>query len=139
MTALLGPIFAKGLEVGPAFALRGRAAIGRGRLTAALADAERAVKLSPRDAGGYYVRGLVRLERANAAGGLADLEKAGKLTESRNADVLHAWATALYSSGRLTEALDAQRKAVQLKPKNKDMTEQLRALEKEAGHGSGGK
>ena len=43
-TALIEPIFAKGLESGPAFALRGRAAFGKGRLTAALADAERAVE-----------------------------------------------------------------------------------------------
>ena len=53
--------------------------------------------------------------------------------------MLHAWATALYSSGRLTEALDAQRKAVQLRPKNKDMTDQLKVLEKEAGRMNGGK
>ena len=53
--------------------------------------------------------------------------------------MLHAWATALYSSGRLTEALDAQRKAVQLRPKNKDMADQLKALEKEAGRIDGAK
>ena len=52
--------------------------------------------------------------------------------------MLHAWATALYSSGRLTEALDAQQKAVQLKPKNKEMADQLGRCEKEASHGSGG-
>lgn len=63
------------------------------------------------------------MERADLPGALADLEKAGKLTESRNADVLHAWATALHSSGRLTEALDVQRKAVQLRPKNKEMAD----------------
>ncbi len=139
VTALVEPILATGLEIGPAFALLGRAAIGKGRLTAALADAERAVKLGPRDAGGYYVRGLVRLERGDLPGALADLEKAGKLTESQNADVLHAWATALYTSGRLTEALDAQRKAVKLRPKNKDMADQLKALEKEAGRSDGAK
>ena len=138
VAALVEPVTAKGVEMGPAFAVRGRAALARGRLTAALADAERAVKLSPRDAGGYYVRGLVRTERGDLAGAVADLEKAGRMTESRDADVLHAWATALYSSGRLTEALDAQRQAVRLKPKNKEMADQLKALEKEAGKSGGG-
>jgi tetratricopeptide (TPR) repeat protein len=138
-TGLLEPIFAKNLEMGAAFALRGRIALGRGRLTAALADAERAVKLTPTAAGGYYVRGLVRQERTDLPGALADLEKAGKLTESRNADVLHAWATVLHSSGRLAEALDAQHKAVKLRPKNKEMADQLKALESEAGHAGGAK
>ena len=68
VTALVEPVFAKGLELGPAFAVRGRADIDRGRLTAALADGERAVALCPRDAGGYYVRGLVRMERADLPG-----------------------------------------------------------------------
>jgi tetratricopeptide (TPR) repeat protein len=137
VSALIAPVFDKGLEMGAAFALRGRAAMGRGRLTAALADAEHAVKLAPREAGGYYVRGLVRLERADLPGAVADLEKAGQLTESRDAGVLHAYASALHSSGRLTEALDVQQKAVKLKPKNKEMADQLKALEKEAGHTGG--
>jgi tetratricopeptide (TPR) repeat protein len=131
--ARLASIFAKGLEMGPAFALRARAEFGKGRLTAALADAERAVKLSPREASGYYVRGLVHMERTDLPGALADLEKARKLTAAPNAEVLHAWASVLHSSGRLTEALDAQQKAVKLKPKNKEMLDQLRRFEKEAG------
>ena len=68
VTALVEPVLAKGLEIGPAYAVRGRADIGRGRLMAALADGERAIKLCPRDAGGYYVRGLVRMERADLPG-----------------------------------------------------------------------
>ena len=99
---LLEPIFSKGLEMGPAFAVRGRMELGKGRLTAALADAERAVKLCPREAGGYYVRGQVRLERNDLPGALADLEKAGQLTESHDADVLHAWASGP-GHGRPTE------------------------------------
>ncbi len=131
--ARIEPIFAKGLEMGPACALRARAEFGKGRLTAALAEAERAVKLSPRDAAGYYVRGLVHTERADLPGALADLEKAGKLMAAPNAEVLHAWASALHSSGRLPEALDAEQKAVKLKPKNKEMIDQLHRFEKEAG------
>ena len=136
---LIEPIFAKELELGPAFALRGRLELGKGRLSAALADAERAVKLSPREAGGYYVRGEVRLERNDVPGALSDLEKAGQLTESHDADVLHAWAAALATAGRLTDALDAQQKAVKLKPKNQEMADQLKALQKLAGRTGGGK
>jgi tetratricopeptide (TPR) repeat protein len=130
--ARIEPVFAKGVEMGPAFALRARAEFGKGRLTAALADAERAVKLSPHDAAGYYVRGLVHTERADLPAALTDLEKAGKLTAAPNAEVLHAWASVLHSSGRLTEALDAEQKAVKLKPKNREMIDQLRRFEKEA-------
>ena len=136
--ALIEPIFAKDLDMGSAFALRGRLMLGKGRLTAALADAERAVKLNPREAGGYYVRGQVLLERGDLHGALADLEKASQLTESHDADVLHAFATALHSAGRVKEALDVQQKAVKLKPKNKEMAEQLKVLEKETGHAGGG-
>ncbi len=113
--------------------------LGKGRLTAALADAERAVKLCPREAGGYYVRGQVRLERNDLPGALADLEKAGQLTESHDADVLHAWASALATAGRLKDAVDIQQKAVRLKPKDKEMADQLKAFEKLAGHAGGGK
>ncbi|HVS40464.1 MAG TPA: DUF3857 domain-containing protein [Gemmataceae bacterium] len=137
--ALIEPIFGQGLDMGRAFALRGRLMLGKGRLTAALADAEWAVKLTPNEAGGYYVRGQVRLERGDLHGALADLEKASQLTESHDADVLHAWATALHTAGRVKEALDVQQTAVKLKPKNKEMAEQLKVLEKEAGHVGGGK
>ena len=130
--ARIEPIFAKGLQMGPAYALRARAELGKGRLTAALADAERAVKLSPRDAAGYTIRGLVHMERADLPAALADLEKAGKLTAAPNAEVLHAWASVLHSSGRLTEAINVQQRAVKLKPKNKEMIDQLHRFEKEA-------
>jgi tetratricopeptide (TPR) repeat protein len=130
--AMLAPAFASGVEVGPAYALRGRLAMGRGKLTAALSDAEKAVKLSPRDAGGYYVRGKVRLERGDLPNGLADLEKAAELTRRQNADVLHGLADALYRSGKLDDALKAQRIAVKLKPKDKEMADQLGVLEQAA-------
>jgi tetratricopeptide (TPR) repeat protein len=129
--ALLAAAFADGLAIGPAHALRGRLALDRGKLARALPDAERAVALSPRDAGGYLVRGRVRLERG-AAGALADLEKATQLSGRQDADALAALADALSRAGRLAEAVAAQRAAVKLRPRDKELAEQLAALEKAA-------
>jgi tetratricopeptide (TPR) repeat protein len=127
--APLGRALAKGLELGPALALRGRLALERGKLTPALADAERALAVSPRDPDGYYVRGRVRLER-NAPGALEDLRKAAELSGRQGADVLQALAEALSRAGRTAEALETQRQAVKLRPGDAEMAGQLRALEK---------
>jgi tetratricopeptide (TPR) repeat protein len=121
----------KAPELGPALGLRGRLALERGKLTPALADAERAIAASPRDPAGYFVRGRVRSER-NAPGALDDLQKAAELSGRQDADVLHALAAVLSRAGRAAEALEAQRQAVKLKPADTEMTEQLRALEKAA-------
>jgi tetratricopeptide (TPR) repeat protein len=129
--ALLGRAFVPGVAVGPAYALRGRLALERGKLGLALADAEQAIRLCPRDAGGYYVRGRVRAERL-ALGALDDLGKAAELCGRKDADVLHALADALCRAGRLREALEAQRAAVKLKPADKEMADQLATLEKAA-------
>jgi tetratricopeptide (TPR) repeat protein len=129
--ALLNKALADGVEAGPAYALRGRLALSRGRLGKALADGERAVKLSPRDGAGYYVRGRVRLERG-APGALADLEKAAELTRRKDAEVLHHLAEALAQAGRLKEAVATQQAAVRLRPKDREMAEQLAELEKRA-------
>jgi len=129
--ALLKQVFAHGLEPGPAFALRGRLALDSGKLGKALSDAERAIALTPRDPGGWFVRGRVRLERGDKEA-LADLAKAAELSGRQDADILHALAEALSRAGRVEQALIAQRAAVKLKPKDAEMAEQLRALEKEA-------
>ena len=50
--ALLSAALADGVEVGPGFALRGLLALERGRLSQALADAERATALSPNECAG---------------------------------------------------------------------------------------
>jgi tetratricopeptide (TPR) repeat protein len=125
---LLGPALSPAVPLGPAHALRGQLSLGRGRLARALEDAEKAITLSPEDAGGYLVRGRVRLERA-APGALADLQKAAELSGKQDADVLQALAEALAAAGRLEEAVQAARLASKLRPQDRDLLEQLRHLE----------
>jgi tetratricopeptide (TPR) repeat protein len=127
--ALLTIAFAADVDLGPAYGLRGRLLIGQGKLTRALADAEHALTLGERDANGFYVRGRVRLERRQD-GALADLEKAAELTNRKDAEVLHYLADAQFQAGRREEAVKTQREAVQLRPSDKEMAEQLAAFEK---------
>jgi len=127
--SLLEGAFADNARLGPAFWFRGLRELEKGRLTKAAADAEQAVALSPDNAHGYYVRGRVRLERGGDKA-LADLEQAAKLSERKEADMLHWLATGLAQAGRMEEALKTQREAVKLKPEDREMVEQLRELEK---------
>jgi tetratricopeptide (TPR) repeat protein len=119
-------------EFGPALALRGWLALGKGQLGKALADAEKAIALPPPDARAYLVRGRVRLERGDATGALADLEQAAKLGGRKDAVVLHWLAAAQCAAGQLSAALQTQREAVQLDPGDVELAEQLRELEKRA-------
>lgn len=127
--AILGGAFASEVELGPAFALRGQLALDRGRLGKALPDAEKAVALSPKEARGYYVRGRVRLERGQE-GALADLSRAAELNGRKDAMMLHWLAAALAKAGARAEALTAQREAADLNPRNDEIREQLKELEK---------
>ncbi len=125
---LLAAAFPKDVAVGPALALRGLLALQSGRLGKALADADQAIALSPQEGRGFYVRGRVRLERGGQ-GALADLERAAALTCRHDADVLHWLAAALSQAGRLAEALATQRAALQLRPHDAELAEQLRELD----------
>lgn len=127
--ALLRGAFADGVGLGPAYALRGQLALEKGRLTRALDDAERAVRLAPQDPGGYYVRGRVLLERGSREA-LPDLEKAAALGEHRDGTVLHWFATALAQAGRTQEAVTVQREAARRSPDDREIRDQLRELEK---------
>jgi tetratricopeptide (TPR) repeat protein len=127
--ALLKGAFDGGADLGPADALRGLLALEKGRLAKALTDAEQAVKLSPEEARGYYVRGRVRLERGQADA-VADLEKAATLSRRQDAAVLHWLAAALAQAGRAQDALTVQREAVQRNPHDPELMEQLHELEK---------
>jgi tetratricopeptide (TPR) repeat protein/transglutaminase-like putative cysteine protease len=119
----------KGAELGPLFALRGLIALEKGRLTKALDEAERAIRLSPKEARGFYVRGRVRLERGDN-GALDDLTLAAKLGNRREPNVLHWLAAALFRAGKSQEALAAQQEALKLKPNDPDFTEQLQDFQK---------
>jgi tetratricopeptide (TPR) repeat protein/transglutaminase-like putative cysteine protease len=127
--ALLKGAFDGGADLGPAYGLRGLLALEKGRLARALADAERAVRLAPDEARGYYVRGRVRLERGSTEA-VADLEKAATLSRRQDAAVLHWFAAALSQAGRPREALTVQREAVQRSPRDPELIEQLHELEK---------
>jgi len=135
--ALLAVGFAEKVELGPAFALRGQLLLERGKLMKALADANRAVALSPKEARGHYVRGRVRLERGDIEA-LADLTRAAELSGRKDGTVLHALASALYRAGRKGEALTAQREAVKLNPDDRELAEQLEEIEKGVTEGVGG-
>src|SRR5262249_14422562 len=105
--SLLEGAFADDAKLGPAYWFRGLLELEKGRLTKAAADAEQAVALSPEDAHGYYIRGRVRLERG-ADKAVADLEQAAKISERKDADMLHWLAAALAQAGRIEDALQAQ-------------------------------
>jgi tetratricopeptide (TPR) repeat protein len=125
---LLTRSLSSGVKLGPAHALRGRLALGRGELSRALTEAEQAVRLSPEDAGGYLVRGKVRLEREQA-GALEDLEKAVHLSAGADPDALYWLAQALDRANRQEEALVMLRRALAVKPKAQPWREQLKEWE----------
>jgi tetratricopeptide (TPR) repeat protein/transglutaminase-like putative cysteine protease len=128
---LLDNAVGKDVRVGPAFALRGQLALDRGRITAALSDSELAVQLAPQDSLGYFVRGRVKLERADTRGAMDDLAKAGELTRRKDGRVLHWLAAALFQAGRRADALSTQEEAFVLLPDDREVRRQLREFERQ--------
>jgi tetratricopeptide (TPR) repeat protein/transglutaminase-like putative cysteine protease len=124
------------MELAPALALRGWLALEKGQLTRGLADAEKAIALKPADARAFMVRGRVRLERGDGASALADLEEAAKLSQRHDAIVLHWLAAAQAHAGHVALALETQRRAVELRPNDAELVEQLRQLEKQGNKSS---
>lgn len=123
---ILGP--PDDVPLGGLHALRGQLALEKGRLSRALEEAERAIRLSPAEWRGYYIRGRVRLERGDHLA-LPDLLRAVELSERREPTVLHWLAQAQFQAGRFSEALTTQARAVQLQPGNRELLEQLRRFE----------
>jgi tetratricopeptide (TPR) repeat protein/transglutaminase-like putative cysteine protease len=124
---LLAEALADDVPLGPAYGLRAVLAADHGRLTKALPDAEKAIKLTPQDYRGYLARGRVLFERGNS-GALPDLQKAVELSKHADAAALHAYAAALAQAGKREEAMAIQREAVRLRPEVADYREQLEEL-----------
>jgi tetratricopeptide (TPR) repeat protein len=127
--ALLAGAFGTGVDLGPAYALRGLLALERGRLGKALADAERAVALGPPDARGFLVRGRVRLERLQRDA-LVDLTRAAELSRRGDGVILHWLAASQFQAGFREQALQTQREAVRIRPGDAEVAEQLRQFER---------
>ncbi|OAI48068.1 hypothetical protein AYO44_01305 [Planctomycetaceae bacterium SCGC AG-212-F19] len=127
--SLLAGAFADDVELGPALGLRSVLSLERGRLARALADAERALKLSPKDPTSYYARGRVRAERG-VDGDVADLKQAAELSEGKDATILHWLAATQWRHGAKDEARTTQRKALELRPNDPELLDQLREFEK---------
>jgi tetratricopeptide (TPR) repeat protein len=116
----------EGMELGPAFALRGRLALGRGQLTQAREDAERAFRLGPPEATAYLVRGVVLLER-DRPGAVEALEKAAELSKRTDAGMLYQLARAFHQAGRHEEARKVLREALARRPKEEGWERLLKA------------
>jgi tetratricopeptide (TPR) repeat protein/transglutaminase-like putative cysteine protease len=126
---LLNGSFANGVELGAAYGLRGILGVEKGRLGRALDDANRAINLSPKEAFAHYVRGRVLLERSQPEA-LNDLKKAAELSNRKDAYILHWLASALQRQGEHAQALGTQKEAVQLKPKDPELLQQLEEFQK---------
>jgi tetratricopeptide (TPR) repeat protein len=126
---LLGTAFQDGMELGPALALRGLWELEKGRLSKAAQDAERALRLSPKEARGFYVRGRVRLERQDA-NALTDLVQAAQLSRRSDAAILHWLAAAQFKAGKLDEAIATEQEAIKLNAHEPEFQEQLREFQK---------
>jgi adenylate cyclase len=88
-------------------------------------DVEKAIALAPTDGNGYSARSSLRSTWLwDWSGAQADIEKALTL-DPHNSDVQHRYARLLYSMGRLTEALAAQKKAAELDPLSSSAWENL--------------
>jgi tetratricopeptide (TPR) repeat protein len=112
-------------KLGPALALRAELMIEKGNLTNAFTAAEDAIKTSPREARGYFVRGRIRFERSQYDAARADLLKAVELSGEENARHLHWLASTLMAVREPAEALKCQKKAAGILPRNNEINDQL--------------
>jgi tetratricopeptide (TPR) repeat protein len=126
---LLDKVLKDGREIGPALALRGLLALEKGRLSKAAQDAERAIRLTPQEARGYYVRGRVRLEREQK-GALDDLTRAAELSRRRDAAILHWLAAAQFHAGKTEEAVATEQEAIKLNDHDPEFQQQLQEFQK---------
>jgi tetratricopeptide (TPR) repeat protein/transglutaminase-like putative cysteine protease len=126
---LLEGAFKDGIELGPALALRGLLALEKGQLTKAVQDAERAIRLTPKEARGYYVRGRVRLERDQKEA-LDDLTQAATLSRRLDPFILHWLAAAQFRAGKTDQAIATEQEAIKLNSQDAEYQDQLREFQK---------
>ncbi len=119
------------VAIGPPYALRALLLLEQGKIGLALSDADRAIAAGPAAGRAYLVRGRVRLQRGQSAAALADLTEANRLSEGKDALILHWLATAQFQRGQLEKALETQRRAVQLRPGDQELLAQLHEFERE--------
>jgi predicted Zn-dependent protease len=126
---LLAPAVQEGTVIGPALALRGLLALEKGRLTKAAQDADQAIRLTPKEARGFYVRGRVRFER-NDPDALSDLVQAAQLSRRVDPAILHWLAAAQFRAGKTDQAIATQQEAIKLNGADPELKEQLREFQK---------
>lgn len=112
---LLNESLSTGVELAAARALRAQLQLQKGQLQRALSEAEKALKLGPREARAWYVRGRVRLERGRLES-LGDLLRAVELSQRREPVYLHGLAEAQYQAGEKEAARTSLREALKLRP-----------------------
>jgi tetratricopeptide (TPR) repeat protein/transglutaminase-like putative cysteine protease len=126
---LLEPALKEGTEIGPAFALSGLLALEKGRLSKAAEDADRAIRLAPKEARGFYVRGRVRFERNNPDA-LSDLQKAAELSRRLDPSTLHWLAAAQFRAGQTDQAVATEQEAIKLNGNDPEFQKQLREFQR---------
>jgi tetratricopeptide (TPR) repeat protein len=97
------------------YVLRARSWLDAGKTEAALADAERAVALSPSDAGGYFWRGRCFDKLGEHDKALANYRRAATL-EPESVDLLFVFAQALTDHGDASEARHTWNRLIDMAP-----------------------
>jgi adenylate cyclase len=88
----------------------------RGDYEGGLAEAERALKISPNLAGAHYAKGASLISRKRLREGIAALERSIRLDPRRSAVRFNQIALALYYTGEYEAAVDAANRAIRSSP-----------------------
>lgn len=113
-----------------AYIYRGLCRMKGGEYKEALSDYKRVLQLKPKDAGIHnnlaWLYATANDEKFQDKGkALEHARKAAELSKERNAEILDTLAHAYFINGKLKEAVEAERKALKLKPGNQEFKERL--------------
>ncbi len=128
--AVLNEVVTKSPKFSLAYALRGWIGIENGKLREAAKDVTKAIQLRPTEPLGHLAKGRLLFERGDTKAAIEVLSKAEKLTNRKDAEVLHWLAAALFADNRVVGAIITQRDAVALAPKEMRYRKQLERMEK---------